>query len=418
MSVSKILFFPSFIIAMTLITSGLPLVKTQHNIQLSEKYPINVNLKRKDISIEEEFESIFSNSFEQNIFPPSGWELQRLNLNFSWHQDSVNAQLGNYSACCLHDSNNSWQDEWMITPKIDVSNHSDIFLSFNWFMSYFWSVDPYDNYDLNVYVSKGNETRWQKIWNEREFGLFENWVWYNTSENGNIDLSDYCDNHFIQLGFQYNGSNGAQLNIDNIGVYGRRITNPPVVDAGGPYEAYVGDEIEFIANITGGEQPFEWSWDFGDNTQSSRKVPVHTYDKVGIYSVRLQVKDANGISDADETSATIINMSKVPELIIENISGYYGIHAGIANKGCVDATNIEWQIKIHGGFNNQIIAVDTGSIPYLKQNCCCEINSNEFHGFGLVNVIIFVEADNMHRISKRCTGLLFGQYFITISGSV
>ncbi|MDG6218124.1 MAG: choice-of-anchor J domain-containing protein [Candidatus Thermoplasmatota archaeon] len=156
------------------------------------------------------------------------------------------AGQANQSARCLHDPSKTSQDEWLITPTINLSGLRELYLQFNWFMSYFWSVNPYHNYDLNVYFVNENKSDWQLIWNQNQVGPFENWVWYTTA----IDLSTYQNGNLFRIGFQYNGSNGAQVNIDDIVVYRRIIRNPPIVDAGGPYEGYIGEEINFYGNAT------------------------------------------------------------------------------------------------------------------------------------------------------------------------
>ena len=399
---------------MLIISFLLPVIKPDNSTPSTDKTCIitPASLVSTNETIPDDVELIFSEDFEQLLFPPNGWEQSITNPDYTWYLDDMYAHTSNYSACCLHDVNASYQDEWIITPNIDMSNHSDEYLCFNFFMSYFWSVYPYDNYDLNVYVSKENESNWHLIWNEEQTEPFENWNWINTSKNEVIDLSEYADDHVIQLGFQYNGSNGAQLNIDDIFVYGSRVTNPPTVDAGGPFEAYVGEEIEFLGNVTGGEAPFIWSWDFGDGIQSSNKVTTHAFDKIGNYTIRLQVTDANGITDSDITTAQITNMSKVPELIITNITGSMGVHAVISNQGCIDAQKIIWEIQVYGGILDHIANIDNGNISCLKQKCCCEIKSSKINGFGLVDIAIFVDAKNMHRISKRCKGFLIGEYLV------
>src|SRR6056297_1641112 len=145
--------------------------------------PVMFQSVQKNETNPSDFELIFSEDFEQLSFPPNGWEQSITNPDYTWHLDDMYAHMGNYSACCLHDVNASYQDEWIITPNIDMSNHSDEYLCFNFFMSYFWSVYPYDTYDLNVYISKENESNWHLIWNEEQTDPFENWNWINTSKN-------------------------------------------------------------------------------------------------------------------------------------------------------------------------------------------------------------------------------------------
>ena len=339
---------------------------------------------------------------------------QTENEAYTWHLDTVNAYEGNHSASCRHDPNETIQDEWLISPIINLTGYIDISFSFHWFMSYFWSVDPYDNYDLNVYYKSENESNWQLVWNEESLEPFENWVWYNSTDNKKIDLSSYREGNLARLGFQYSGCDGAQLNIDAIRVYGKQLTNPPVVDAGAPYEGYVSETINFHSNVTGGESPYTWFWDFGDNTHASKSHPIHAYNSIGNYSITVKVTDGNGISDSDSTTVTIRNMSKVPELVIDDISGIIGIHALIVNKGCIDATNIEWTILMMGGLGNNVDVIDKGNILCLEQKCCQEIQSKIITGFGLLDVTVLVKADNMNRISKQCKAIILGQIILPI----
>ncbi|MGB9939858.1 PKD domain-containing protein [Methanosarcina sp.] len=73
---------------------------------------------------------------------------------------------------------------------------------------------------------------------------------------------------------------------------------------------------DFNSNVTHGssrlsvqftdlsENATEFCWDFGDNTYSTSKNPVHTYDKMGKYTVSLTVKNENGI-DTEKKSKYI-----------------------------------------------------------------------------------------------------------------
>lgn len=63
-------------------------------------------------------------------------------------------------------------------------------------------------------------------------------------------------------------------------------------------------EAKFIADVTSGAAPLTvhftdrstgnpttWQWDFGDGTNDSVQNPVHTYQQVGTYSVKLTISD-------------------------------------------------------------------------------------------------------------------------------
>lgn len=51
--------------------------------------------------------------------------------------------------------------------------------------------------------------------------------------------------------------------------------------------------------------PVRWFWDFGDNVFTNIQNPSHTYAKAGTYSVRLDVQDSAGKTDAFITTVTV-----------------------------------------------------------------------------------------------------------------
>jgi Zn-dependent metalloprotease len=63
-------------------------------------------------------------------------------------------------------------------------------------------------------------------------------------------------------------------------------------------------DVAFFDNST--EYPYEWSWDFGDNTKSSVQNPIHKYTNPGVYPVRLIVKNCS-------TSDTVIKTITVQD---------------------------------------------------------------------------------------------------------
>ena len=123
------------------------------------------------------------------------------------------------------------------------------------------------------------------------------------------------------------------------------------------------------------------------------------------------VTDSQGISDTKSSFIMIMNMSKVPEVTISNITGPYGVSAIICNKGCIDANNVSWQIRISNILVNNITK---GHFSCVPKRCCQEIQSSIFHGFGIIDVNIIVDANNMQQISNRCKGFMIGKYIFPI----
>jgi hypothetical protein len=165
--------------------------------------------------------TIISEGFEEGIMPPEDWVHDQFNTLETWHIGEDAPYSGTYCARCYYDANyTDEQDEWIISPVLDFSGYVKIYLSFWWFMSYYWGVDPFDNYDLNIWISLDHGENWELLWNEDNIGEFDDYVYYNSNFGEHIDLSIYSGETDVLIGFQYYGYDGAQMNIDDILIYG------------------------------------------------------------------------------------------------------------------------------------------------------------------------------------------------------
>jgi PKD repeat protein len=92
---------------------------------------------------------------------------------------------------------------------------------------------------------------------------------------------------------------------------------PPTADAGPDQDVYIYDIVFFDGS--GSKNPYgqitSYSWDFGDGTQASGKKVTHGYTSVGVFTVKITVKDNFQQKDTD---TLIINVS-MPS--IEEIRG-------------------------------------------------------------------------------------------------
>jgi hypothetical protein len=52
-----------------------------------------------------------------------------------------------------------------------------------------------------------------------------------------------------------------------------------------------GENAYFQPNVSGGFSPYTFTWDFGDGKTSTEENPSHVYNKAGIYTVKLNIKD-------------------------------------------------------------------------------------------------------------------------------
>jgi len=96
-------------------------------------------------------------------------------------------------------------------------------------------------------------------------------------------------------------------------------TDPLVVDAGGPYEGFIGYPINFTGTVVGGVPPYNYYWEFGDGNSSTQQNPTHIYIFAGNYTVALTVTDDSGDISIDDTWAKIEGSNNPPST--PNITG-------------------------------------------------------------------------------------------------
>ena len=90
--------------------------------------------------------------------------------------------------------------------------------------------------------------------------------------------------------------------------------NPPVADAGGPYEGIEDIAVAFDGSGSGDpdNDPITFSWDFGDGSSGSGVNPSHTYTAGGTYLVTLVVNDGKVNSTASTATAYVEEVNDPP----------------------------------------------------------------------------------------------------------
>ncbi len=85
-----------------------------------------------------------------------------------------------------------------------------------------------------------------------------------------------------------------------------------------PKYSYVGGSINLSANISGGESPYSYNWDFGDGEFSTDENPSHSYTIEGSYNVTLEVTDSNDILSVYSQEIEIINLEEILEPLLND----------------------------------------------------------------------------------------------------
>lgn len=162
-----------------------------------------------------------------NEFPGEGWTTIVNVPTETWVSgpDMLNSQgqvvvsgfNGDFAYCQWNGT--STQDEWIISPSIDLSGlqlENPLVLDFYWFGMPQWSLPPNDYCDLNIKISTDGGETWTVLFNEAEGPTdWASFTWYYAS----VNLDAYLGEADVKLGIQYFGLDGAQFGIDEVRIY-------------------------------------------------------------------------------------------------------------------------------------------------------------------------------------------------------
>jgi len=145
----------------------------------------------------------------------------------------------------------------------------------------------------------------------------------------------------------------------------------------------------------GGGGIVSWNWDFGDSDSSSSENPTHEYERSGIYTVRLTVRDAAGEESTTSKTITIrpslsgtwsgtLDNNGIPLGLTLNIQ--HSASGGIGGTGSWGG--LTFAIMSASLTSNQVTLVFlgnrvlTGSLDYTERNMSGTWSLNGVIGFG------------------------------------
>ncbi|MDD4271627.1 MAG: lamin tail domain-containing protein [Patescibacteria group bacterium] len=97
----------------------------------------------------------------------------------------------------------------------------------------------------------------------------------------------------------------------------KTINQPPEVEFSFKSPALVNAPVIFDSSDTADQDDdkLKFSWDFGDGFKNSLASPEHTYLKIGIYKVKLEVSDVQATSTKEKSVKVVSNVSEIKNVL-------------------------------------------------------------------------------------------------------
>lgn len=155
-------------------------------------------------------ETLLSENFDGNQFPPSGWTQSISNSSNTWMQGNPsNNSFSTIDPTNVASAVCPWvaadQNEWLITPVMQFPQGT---VSLDFWVGH--STDWLNAATIKLYISNDGGSNWTNIWEAQNDGL--GWIWREI----NLDLSGWANSSNVVLTWQYVGNNGDLVAIDNV----------------------------------------------------------------------------------------------------------------------------------------------------------------------------------------------------------
>ncbi len=155
--------------------------------------------------------------FEDTV-PPAGWTIMSSGQSYPWSQHEL-SYSGEHSARVSHGAVGSWADEWLITPTLDTSGLSELFVEF-YETGYNW---PYRGHMHEVLISTtvpDDPAAFTPVWQVTPSDYEAPWLNTIGGEWGHVQfgIADYIGDT-IYIAIRYSGSYADDWWIDDFHVY-------------------------------------------------------------------------------------------------------------------------------------------------------------------------------------------------------
>lgn len=165
-------------------------------------------------------QTILDEKFEGTAMPP-GWVFQStLTDQNTWAFYDI------YDDLEVYESNTTPQNEWVISPSFDLSNYSNLYLTFSPWMYFNQSDFVSDTMDYKILISTDGGNLWTELWSDDQLSLndFDGSFFYFRTISKSIQ--NYCGlgMNNIKIGFQFT-SNGTGLNNNFVALMDVKISS-------------------------------------------------------------------------------------------------------------------------------------------------------------------------------------------------
>ncbi|WP_171032512.1 PKD domain-containing protein [Winogradskyella algicola] len=178
------------------------------------------------------------------------------------------------------------------------------------------------------------------------------------------------------------------------------IQDPPTVDFTFTNNSCSGEPVLFTSTVTG-DQPFDYTWNFGDGETSTSANPTHTFSAEGCgtqnFDVSLTVTDDNGDS---ATLVQTITILEAPDI------SFFDTNPGVAGEfnNCGNtSTSTEFLVEV-GNNSSSLACISSYNIEWGDGNTETNVTfpiSHNYVGFGTYNMDITAIGDNGCSTTER-----------------
>ncbi len=178
-------------------------------------------------------------------------------------------------------------------------------------------------------------------------GTVSSYSW-DFNNDGNVDSTEQspsytyaaAGNYTVNLTVIGTGGSDSEVKTGYINVSNSVTTKPVAAFSASPTLGIMPLNVQFTDMSTG--VPASWSWNFGDGNTSNESSPLHTYSKVGKFTVSLTVKNVKGTNTTKKTKYIDVEVVPVAEFSANKTLGKAPLSVKFTDKSTGDPTSWNW----------------------------------------------------------------------------